>query len=66
VLGVTRCSRALWITRHSGVWIGTLAERTDQDENKQPAPIRLTDADVAGLLARMEVQQADMERLEAD
>jgi hypothetical protein len=34
-----------------------------QKENTQPAPVRLTDADVAGLLERMETQQADMERL---
>jgi hypothetical protein len=34
-----------------------------QFENRQPTPIKLTDADVAGLLARMETQQADMERL---
>jgi hypothetical protein len=34
-----------------------------QKENKRETPIRLTDADINGLLERMEVQQADMERL---
>ncbi len=37
--------------------------RVRQDENSQPDSIKLTDADVAGLLDRMETQQADMERL---
>jgi hypothetical protein len=36
---------------------------TRQRENTQPAPVRLTDADIDGLWARMETQQADMERL---
>jgi hypothetical protein len=36
---------------------------TRQRENRQPTPVKLTDADVAGLLERMETQQADMERL---
>jgi hypothetical protein len=34
-----------------------------QQENRREPPIKLTDADVAGLLERMETQQADMERL---
>jgi hypothetical protein len=34
-----------------------------QQENRHEPPIKLTDADVAGLLERMETQQADMERL---
>jgi hypothetical protein len=34
-----------------------------QYENRYPAPVKLTDADIAGLLERMEVQQMDMERL---
>lgn len=34
-----------------------------QRENREPDSVKLTDADVRGLLERMEVQQADMERL---
>ena len=34
-----------------------------QQENKQPVPVALTSADQAALLERMEIMQADMQRL---
>ncbi len=38
--------------------------RVRVEENKhEPVAVRLTDADIVGLLERMETQQADMERL---